>query len=196
MKKNAFTLSEALVTLAIIGVLAAILIPVLDNVHPDKDKITYKKALYTMQKALSNAMDSDSFPVTINSAAYWRDEKIEPAAFCEAIAESLNVSGKVNCNIPEGSSSYTNPNFITNDGIRFWGLEGKYTGNNRTIYVDRNISENEINTLSGKRGRSADDLGLKIRVGYDGRIDTPDTDEFEFENGLVDMSLQSSEGNL
>ena len=39
LMKKAFTLSEALITLAILGVLAAILIPVLDNVRPDKDKI-------------------------------------------------------------------------------------------------------------------------------------------------------------
>ncbi len=196
VKKFAFTLSEALVTLAILGVLAAILIPVLDNIRPDKDKLTYKKALYSLQKALSSAMDSDVFPNTANSAAYWKDERIEPEAFCEAVAESLNVAGDVNCKIPSGSSSFVNPNFTTNDGIRFWGLEGKFTSDDRTIYADRALSQNEINTLETKRGRSADDLGLKIRVGYDGRVDTPDTDEFEFENGLIEMSLQATEGNL
>ena len=55
--KKAFTLSEALITLAILGVLAAILIPVINNVRPDKDRITYKKALYSMQGAISQAMD-------------------------------------------------------------------------------------------------------------------------------------------
>ncbi len=195
-RKFAFTLAEALVTLAILGVLAALLIPVLESSRPDKDKLTYKKALYTMQKALSQAMDSDSFPNTANSAAYWKDTKIEPEAFCESVAESLNIAGNVNCNIPAGSSSFANPNFTTNDGIRYWGLEGKFTSDNRTIYADRALSKNEINSLEKTRGRDADDLGLKIRVGYDGRVDTPDTDEFELENGLVDMSLQSSEGNL
>ena len=71
--KKAFTLSEALVTLAIIGVLAAILIPVIDNVRPDKDKITYKKALYSMQSAVSNAMDSTVYSMAANSSAYWKD---------------------------------------------------------------------------------------------------------------------------
>ena len=50
--KKAFTLSEALITLAIIGVMASILIPTLNNAKPDKDKITYKKALYTVQSAV------------------------------------------------------------------------------------------------------------------------------------------------
>lgn len=199
--KKAFTLSEALVTLAIIGVLAAILIPVIDNVRPDKDKITYKKALYSLQNAISNAMDSAVYSVVANSAAYWKDSNIEPEAFCEAIADSLNTTGKINCKpaeLPGGKSSYTDPNFITTDGIRFWGLEGKFPADERVIYVDRGLGVRELATISSKRGKaSADDaLGLKIRVGYDGRVDTPDEASYEFENGLIEQSLQATEGKM
>ena len=76
MMKKAFTLSEALVTLAIIAVLLAILIPVIDNVRPDKDKVYYKKALYDMQNAVANAMDSTVYSVAANSAAYWADDNV------------------------------------------------------------------------------------------------------------------------
>lgn len=192
--RKAFTLSEALVTLAIIGVLAAILLPVLDTVRPDKDKVTYKKALYNLQNAVSNAMDSAVYSVAANSAAYWKDENIAPEAFCESIAESLNTVGQVRCDGAPGTSSYTNPNFITTDGIRYWGLEGKFPSDERTIYVDRAISSREVATLASKRGSAHVDPGLKIRVGYDGRIDTPDTDAYEFENGLIEQSLQATDG--
>ena len=201
-KVLAFTLSEALVTLAIIGVLAAILIPVLDNFKPDKDKITYKKALYSLQKAIGNAMDSAVYTVAANSAAYWRDEKVTEEAFCEALAEALNTSGEINCtkeSLPSGGSSYAFPNFTTDDGIRFWGLEGKFKNkqNDRIIYVDRTLGENELNIIGSKRGRGdPNENGMKIRVGYDGRVDTPDTDDYEFENGLIEMSLQSTEGHM
>ena len=194
--KKAFTLSEALITLAIIGVLAAILIPVIDNVRPDKDRITYKKALYNMQSAISNAMDSTLYSMAANSSAYWKDENIEDEDFCEAIADALNTSGRIDC---VGPSSYVNPNFITTDGIRYWGLEGKFTDDTRTIYVDRDLGTRELQSIAAKRGKIGDGTGLQIRVGYDGKVDTPestDSENFDFENELIENSLQVTAGKM
>jgi prepilin-type N-terminal cleavage/methylation domain-containing protein len=186
--KKAFTLSEALVTLAIIGVLAAILIPVVDQVKPDKDKITYKKALYSMQTAVADAMDTAVYSIAANGSDYWKDTNISDEAFCEAIADSLNTSGAVNCT---ETSSYANPNFITSDGVRFWGLENKFTGDERTIYVDRALGSSELNAMARKRGRG--DKGMKIQVRYDGKVMTPDNEEFSYENDLIENSLQVAE---
>lgn len=201
--KKAFTLSEALVTLAIIGVLAAILIPVVSNVRPDKDKITYKKALYTMQNAISNAMDDPTtYSMAANSSKYWQN-----ADFCNSIAETLNVTGKVICSedagdyehCPDGSgdssivSCYSSPNFTTTDGIRYWGLEKKFTDSDpeHTIYIDRKISDSELRALTKFRGD--DGRGLKIKVRYDGRVTTNEG----YENELIDdgFSVQQRDPN-
>ena len=205
--KKAFTLSEALVTLAIIGVLAAILIPVVDNVKPDKDKITYKKAIYSLNSAVSNAMDSAVYSMAANSSAYWKDSQVKDDTFCQSIADSLNTSGKVNCSdsgytkcSPSSSSCYESPNFRTTDGIRYWGLEGKFTGDERVIYVDRALGTNELNRIAKKRGgKGLDAAGLKIKVRYDGKITTGNDEEtyknrdFSYENELINSSLQVSE---
>lgn len=205
--KKAFTLSEALVTLAIIGVLAAILIPVINNVRPDKDRITYKKALYSLQSAVSNAMDSTEYTMASNSAAYWMDDGIDPDGFCRSIADTLNTAGRVNCTTSGHAcadpthSCYESPNFITNDGIRYWGLEGRFSSTNpvKTIYVDRKLTSGEVQKIGEGRdllGRKG--YGLKIQVRYDGKVGTDmatvENGDFNYENDLIEESLQVSAG--
>lgn len=206
--KKAFTLSEALVTLAILGILAAILIPVIDEGRPDKDKITYKKALYTLQNAVTNAMDSTFYEVTANSMANWDDPAIQEngdGSFCGIIADMVNTAGQVDCT-GTAASSYANPNFITTDGIRFWGLEGKNwdSDGRRTIFIDRNLSTNDMRNLESGILRLADqqyrEPGLRIRVYKDGKVTTglneDDDEKFEYENDMIEESLQVTNSRL
>ena len=219
--KKAFTLAETLVTLAIIGVLAAILVPGINNVRPDKDKIVYKKALYNMQSAISNAMDSSLYSQVTNSAAYWGDENVKQNKFCEAMADALNTRGKINCG--DSGSSYSNPNFVTSDGIKYWGLEDmteadKFTSSGdkqyKIIHVDRELNSGDKTLRKRERVKLGDwkasdsfnsksNDGLKIRVRYNGKIDTPDPNStdatnveksFHYENDLIENTFDVGVG--
>lgn len=218
--KKAFTLSEALVTLAILGILAAILIPVIDEGRPDKDKITYKKALYTLQNAVTNAMDSTFYEVTANSMANWDDPAIDPydnESFCGIIADMVNTAGQVNCGNSfskctdnTAASCYEEPNFISTDGVRYWGLEGRNwsTDSNgvtsRIIYVDRHLSDRDMANIQsgilrqqGYAGNEYINPGLKIRIHNDGKITTgEDNENFAYENDMIEESLQVTNSRL
>lgn len=165
--KKGFTLSESLISLAIIGVISAVLIPVLNSVRPDQDRIMYKKAMYTMQNALATAMN-ESLPPAANSDAFWADSEVPATgkdSFCESIAGSLNVVGNVSCG---GAGDATAPNFTTVNGAKWWGLGGsKFSvGGTKDITVD-------VNGNGGDNAAGIDQLRMK--VGFDGRVTTDPT---------------------
>ena len=182
--RNAFTLSEILVTITLIGVIASILIPVLNNARPNKDIITFKKAMYTIQNGVTEATQLKTY----GSSGYWKDASLQPDTFCTEVINMINKTGSVSCDCGGEASSYENPNFISTDGIRFWGLECRKFDSSpvRVIYADRKISEKEKASVFKTRGR--EELGLKIKVRYDGKVFVDKEDEYE--NTLVDNSFQ------
>ncbi len=165
--KKAFTLSEILVSLVVIGVVAAILIPMLNANSPQKERVMYKKAVYSMQEALSTALNDigysqDAANVGVDSSdSYWAG--VDAAKFCNSVANAMNTIGSVNCG---ASGDKNSPNFVTSNGIKWWGLGGSAVtkASDKTIYVD-------VNGDAGP-GTPGVDI-LKLNVKYDGRVVTP-----------------------
>ena len=54
MKKTGFTLAELLITLGIIGVIVAILVPAVNNAMPDENKAMYLKTYDTLSDTIKN----------------------------------------------------------------------------------------------------------------------------------------------
>lgn len=163
--KKGFTLSESLISLAIIGVISAVLIPILNNVRPDQNRIMYKKAMYTMQNAIATAMD-DSLPPAANSDAYWGDPAVGADKFCLGVADAVNTVGNVDCS---STGSFASPNFTTVNGAKYWGL-----GNHKfTATGGPNDTADIVVDVNGNGGDNAANVDqLKMRVRFDGRVTT------------------------
>ncbi len=57
---NAFTLTELMVALGVVGILCAILLPVIFNLMPNQNTIMAKRAYYTVQSVVSDLINDEA----------------------------------------------------------------------------------------------------------------------------------------
>jgi len=202
INKKGFTLSEVMVAIGVLGVLAALLIPAIMNTSPDSSKIMFKKANVTLQNSIEELINDDTnYPEDITGTC--KDGTVTvncgfsnitltaniPAGnnkFCYLLADKLNTVGTVTCPTT-GTGSFT-----TTDGV-YWqvyspaGTEFPTTSSsyNTTITVDVNGTAKKPNcsvvafsnpTTTACAASTAPDT-FKFGVRYDGklRIDPLDT---------------------
>lgn len=118
--KKAFTLAELTVALSIVGVLAAIVVPAVHNMAPNKEMIMFKKAYGEFVRITSEMVNNDdlypeSFDGTKEGFANtdlvnFRGAKNAKGKtkFCKLFAEHASIK--------ETKSAC---NFITNDGVQW-----------------------------------------------------------------------------
>lgn len=115
-KRIGTSLSEMLLALAILGILAAILLPVIKSAQPDKLETLHKKANYIVEHVVADiAFDEDLYPptqirtglgsigaVTVNGITYAGEEK-----FCELFASRVNKASGSATNCKAGEKTFT-----------------------------------------------------------------------------------------
>ena len=115
MKKKAFTLAEVLITLAIIGVVAAISIPsVISNSQQQEFKTGLRKAVSVLNSAITMnmAIDGETPYDNANLFGYMMKHM--------AVMESTtNIQGKYFISSSSSSGGSSNAAFYTTDGMRF-----------------------------------------------------------------------------
>ncbi len=163
MLKKGFTLQELLITMAIVGVVATLVIPQLSNMIPDRNKTMYMKAYNTLMNETADIIsDSSLFPNDAFNgeeyeifglgshdrpqvAPYSTDEHCENATkFPAILSHRLNIKGEATY------PSNTTANFVTNDGIN-WSFDAeivdiyKNTQDGYKINVTINVDPSDSN---------------------------------------------------
>lgn len=121
--KKGFTLSEVLVTLSVVGILYAILVPATQQLSPNKTKVIFRKAYSGMEKAVYNMTnDVNAYPTGLfNDVSGTRQNGQNK--FCYYITQQFNTVGSINCS--SASASGNNSNFTSADGI-YWEIYNRY----------------------------------------------------------------------
>jgi len=171
-RKKAMNLSEVMISMAVVGVLAVILIPLMLKTTTNKEKFLYAKAVNSLQNAISAVMGDYE---AVNSSNFL-PELSQNEDLRAQIASKLNAVGSVRADSESSpSSSSVNPDFYSNDGMVWWNVPEEWPAGEN--YIDINV---DVNGTGGKNLASDDATSeekpdqLKIRIMKDGRVVVPE----------------------
>jgi len=177
-KLTAFSLGEVLVTLTIVGIIAALILPTIKHIKPDKQKMLFKKAYTNVERVVTELVnDNYLYPevadydgldytdgVELNNKTYGGVSK-----FCELFAMKLNNISSDDIKCPYTSltdNSAGTPSFVTNDGIEFY-IPNTSFATDTTISIDIN-GEKKPNCKYSAECKTPD--RFEIIVAADGKI--------------------------
>ena len=168
-QKNAFTLAEVLITLAIIGVVAALTIPsVISNSQQQEFKTGLRKAVSVLNSAITMnmAIDGETPYDNANLFGYMMKHM--------AIMKSTgNLKAEFMIMGPSNSSSgmYTNAAFYTTDGMRFEFRVGSGAQSTKRLY-ESNVQLCQLSQSgSDLNGNRTDICGGCGSYGLNGNVD-------------------------
>lgn len=171
-KKKAMTMAEVLVCLAIVGILAMLLIPIITKTTQNKEKFLYKKAMNTMQNAVSAVMNENG---VVNSANFFPDLSNNGGDLQKAIGSKMLLMGGYG-----GGTSSDDPTFRSNDGMVWWDLPKQWPAGEDHIDITVDVNGDggrNITTVADGEGAVVNPDRLKIRLMKDGRVIVPAYDE-------------------
>ncbi len=130
--KKAFTLAETMITLVVIGIIAAIVVPVAIQSKPDENIMKFKKANDTLYQTISTLLNSDKYYLNGNLGIKPNGDYVDTNRdlddamyFCKTFAENINYK-KLDChpyNYTSNSDFYTGGACL-NDYTTFSGFKG------------------------------------------------------------------------
>lgn len=199
-KKLGFTLAELMVCLAIISVIATLLMPAINKLRPNKNKVMFKKAYYLTERIVSELVnDEESYPFVEDKVGFDNTSEVEfndiaysgNSKFCKLFALKLNtLSEDANCT---GGASWENPSFTTTDGVKWILPVTDFADPDEyySILVDVN-GDNEPNCQDSEDDLSAcpepDQFAFKLRPDGKMRVDGLKAIEYVGSTNMIENS--------
>lgn len=191
--KNAFTLAETVIVLAVIGFLAVILLRSLDKLQPDREKTMFKKAyqltertvgelvndesIYPYDRTRIGFYNKDSADIEGTSISFDGDEK-----FCQFFARKLNIFSD-----PVWDEDNKQCTFTTTDGMS-WIVPSNFDNATVGAEVSRVQITVDINGKKDDGGKGPDTRDddnpnrdiYDILVDFDGRVTVEGATELKY----------------
>lgn len=170
-KKFGFTIAEVLITLAVIGVVATVSMPILiNNTRPNEEQIKFQKAFKNLSNIVQELInDESSYPngarfnketqqrigfsdvsIPAHKTEWANNEVNQKAKFCRLVAERLILNGEENCT----NTNYANhvPSFTTQDGVEWYIPQSNFGNDYIIVYIDVDGHAKGSNTVYDYNG--------------------------------------------
>lgn len=185
--KQGFSLAEALMTMVVLGIILAFVLPSITSTKPSESKLLYKKTFFTISEAMMAVINNpDLYDTTkYDVLKYPVDTKGEN--FCQYLAGYLNTVGNVNCdNDNDGSFRLAN-------GVYISGIPKKAMKRNKADNTGGNslqdATDDDLYFLVNTDGAAGSEADLaidckkrkvfRIRYASNGKVFTSDADSCE-----------------
>ena len=165
--KKGFTLTELLLTFLILSMIVIIGVPTLQKVKLNR-KALYISAFNTVDKVINELI----FDTRMFSTGELDD------TLCSKFADKLNINGTYDCTT---STVPDTPNFITENGMRWYGFQNAFSASNCPSGVDGNcmVVNVDIDGQSSGENKAGSDI-LSILISSRGKITTTGTKQLEY----------------
>jgi len=190
--KKAMSLTEVMVSTAVVGTLAVIVVPLMLKTTTNQEKYLYTKAINSFQNAISAVMSDYE---AVNSSNFL-PELSQNEDLRTQIASKMNAVGAVRSDSDSGTSSSTNPDFYSNDGMSWWNVPEVWPEGENYVDINVDVNGSRGKNISSDEATSTDKPDqLKMRMMKDGRVVVPEVGSTDGD-WSVEMEYLMSRGSM